>query len=587
MRKFLVVLACLTLVASGLFAGGGGQQQQQQASGAGEYVRSETVFIFSGMSNTPTDMNPMGVNPNFPVAGISNIMLLYETLFMMNMLTGELEPLVADSYRWVDDLTMEIKINPGVTFNDGRKATSEDVAYSYNLGRKYAINWSTYWNNFESVTATDSATVRIKMKADNPNKLNALDSLQGIPVLPKHVWEKVEADSGNDISRIRRNNNMTNPVGTGSFKLKGYDNQRVILERNDNYWGIGPRFKALPAMKYIMNVAYPDNNALALAFQSNQVDIAQAFIPNIWDMIKSNPKISCYYDDLPYHMPGAFVGIEFNLTKPGLDNVAVRRALAYAINYQQVADSAMSGYSAQLDPMLVLPSEPAYKQYIDHNALAPLKYKYDPNTAKKILDDAGIRDTNNDGIRELNGRPLSFTIQTGDGWTDWNAAAEVVSQGARAVGIEIITETPEGGQFTRNRTTGDYELALTIPGEGIRPSQPWFRYNWTLSDVGLPPMGEVRQSNQTGYSNPRANEILSAIPKETNDARLKELYTEITRIFLQDLPIVPIMYRPFQFYEVNNTYWTGWPHNGDGTNNPPMIDRAAGLKTFFTIQPVK
>jgi peptide/nickel transport system substrate-binding protein len=554
----------------------------------GEYTHGETVFMFSGMSQTPTDMNPMGVNPNFPVSGISDIMFLYETLFMMNMVTGELEPLVADSYEWVDDLTLDIKINSGVTFNDGQKATASDVAYSYLLGQKYAINWSTYWANFESVEAVNDTTVRIKMKASNPNKLNALDSLQGVPVLPKHVWEKVEADNGNDISKIRSNfSNMNNPVGTGSFTLNGYDNQRVILERNDKYWGVGPRFRALPAMKYIVNVGYPDNNALALAFQSNEVDIAQAFIPNIWDVIKANNKISAYYDDLPYHMPGGMVAIQFNLTKPGLDSPVVRRALAYAINYQQVADSAMSGYSAQLDPMLVLPTETAYRDYIDHNVLTSLKYKYDPDMSKQILDSAGITDANGDGIRELNGKNLSFTIQTGDGWTDWNAAAEVVSQGARAIGIEIITETPEGGQFIKNRTTGDYDLALTIPGEGIRPSQPWFRYNWTLSDVGLPPMGEVRQSNQAGYSNARANEILAEIPKTTDEARLKVLHTEINRIFLEDLPILPIMYRPFQFYEVNSTYWTGWPHQGDGTNNPPMIDRYAGLKVFLTIQPVK
>jgi peptide/nickel transport system substrate-binding protein len=582
MKKLWVVLVCLTLAAGSLFAKGG------QPQSAGEYPHSETVFLFSGMSNTPTDMNPIGVNPNFPVSGISDIMFVYETLFMMNMVTGELEPLVADSYSWVDDLTLEIKINPGVTFSDGRKASAEDVAYSYTLGQKYAINWSTYWQNFDTVTAVDSTTVRIKMKASNPNKLNALDSLQGVPVLPKHIWEKVESDNGSNISRIRSNfTNMNNPIGTGAFRVKGYDSQRVVLERNDSYWGVGPRFRALPAMKYIVNVAYPDNNALALAFRSNEVDLAQAFIPNIWDMIKANPKISCYYDDLPYHMPGGMVAIEFNLKKPGLDNPAVRRALSYAINYQQVADSAMSGYSAQLDPLLVLPTETAYKDYIDHSALAGLKYRYDPDTARKILDDAGIRDSNGDGIRELNGRPLSFTIQTGDGWTDWNAAAEVVSHGARAVGIEIITETPEGGIFVANRTTGNYDLALTIPGEGIRPSQPWFRYNWTLSDVGLPPMGEVRHSNQSGYSNPAANRILVEIPTVTDRARLRTLHTEINRIFLQDLPILPIMYRPFQFYEVNSTYWTGWPHNGDGTNNPPMIDRYAGLKTFFAIKPVK
>jgi peptide/nickel transport system substrate-binding protein len=340
-------------------------------------------------------------------------------------------------------------------------------------------------------------------------------------------------------------------------------------------------------MKYIINVAYPDNNAVALAFRSNEVDIAQAFIPNIGDMIQSNPKIACYYNGLPYHIPASFVAILFNLSKPLPNNATIRRALSYAINYKQVADSAMSGYSDVIDAALVLPTESDFK-YIDHAALAAagLKYKYDPDMAKKILDDAGLKDANGDGIREFNGANISMTIQTGDGWTDWNAAAEVVSQGARAVGIEIITETPEGARFQANQTTANFDLALQQPGAGVRPSQPWFRYNWTLTDVGLPPLGEVRTRNQSGYSNPRTNALVAEIPTITDEARLRQVHTEINRIFLTDLPVLPIMYRPFQFYNVNNTHWIGWPHEGDGTNNPPMIDRQAGLKTFYALKPV-
>jgi peptide/nickel transport system substrate-binding protein len=580
---FLVLLTGVQqdLHAAGNRAGSG-------SGGTEEYPHSEAVFMFSGMSNEVRHANPLNPNPTFPVSSDQDILFVYETLFMSNMRSGGLDPLVGDSYRWVDDLTLEVKIHPAVTFSDGRKCTTEDVVYSYMLGQKYNdIFWSTFARNFESITAVDATTIRLRMRAATPNRLNVLDSLAAVPILPKHIWERVEADNGNDITRIRSNfTNLVNPIGTGSFLLKGYDNRRIILERNDKYWGIGPRFPNPPAMKYIVNVSYPDNNATALALQSNQLDIAQAFIPNIWDMISRNNKIACYYSDLPYHMPGAMVGILINQSIPGLDNVNVRRALAYAINYRQVADSAMSGYSDVVDPGLVLPTESAYKQYVDHNALASMKYRYDPDTARRILDEAGIR-PGNDGIRTLNGRRLSFTIQTGDGWTDWNAAAEVVSNGARAVGIEVITETPDGALFMRNQTVGNFQLALQQLGAGIRPSQPWFRYNWVLSDAGLPPFGEVRTTNQSGYSNSTANQLVAQLPSTTDEARLRQLHTELNRIFLQDLPAIPIMYRPFQFYNVNNTYWTGWPKDGDGTTNPPMIERCAGLKAFFALRPVR
>lgn len=137
---------------------------------------------------------------------------------------------------------------------------------------------------------------------------------------------------------------------------------------------------------------------------------------------------------------------------------------------------------------------------------------------------------------------MSWTIQSGYGWTDWNAACEVISQSAKAIGVEIIPEMPEGNEFMANRQTGDFQISLTIPGEGIRPSQPWYRYQWVMSDKNVPPVGEMAFTNQMRYSNPRATEIVDLIPTITDEAQLKVLHTELNTIFLQELPLLPIMY---------------------------------------------
>lgn len=550
-----------------------------------QFDRKETLYIFSGMSVTPTTFNPMDGFPSWPASQRQDQLLLFETLFMTNMLTGELEPLVGDSYEIVDDLTVQVKINPNVTFNDGTKCTAEDIKYSYELGQRYDIAWSSFWLNLDSIEAVDETTLVFHQKASNPNTLNVLDALQGVPCLPKAIWEKVEADNGNNVAEIRKNfTNMEAPVATGCYKVHSYNDQMIVLERNENYWGV-ERFGKLPSAKYICNPIYNSNDSLAMAFKNNEVDMAQAFIPKIWTLIEENSAIDTYYDDFPYHLEGTMVSMMYNTTKPGLSDPEVRRAIAFSINTKQIGEAAMSGYTKELFPMMALKNGVEDK-YIDTDALADLQYSYDPDKANEMLDALGA-EKGSDGIRVLpDGTRMSWTIQTGYGWTDWNAAAEVIAQSAKAIGVEIKPEMPEGAVFTSNRQTGDFDLALTIPGEGIRPSQPWYRYQWIMSDENVPPIGEMAFNNQMRYSNPRATELVNLIPQTTDEAELTKLHTEINQIFLQDLPLVPVMYRPFQFYEVNNTYWTGWPKDGDGTNNPPMIDRLAGLHTFFVIEPV-
>ena len=75
------------------------------------------------------------------------------------------------------------------------------------------------------------------------------------------------------------------------------------------------------------------------------------------------------------------------------------------------------------------------------------------------------------------------------------------------------------------------------------------------------------------YSNPRVDELINAIPPETDPDMLKEMYTELVKIYLTDIPSFTLMYRPQSFHAVNETIWTGFPHQDDGTDPPvPPLD---------------
>ncbi|MGV2806533.1 ABC transporter substrate-binding protein, partial [Clostridium perfringens] len=137
------------------------------------------------------------------------------------------------------------------------------------------------------------------------------------PMLPKHVWEEVEKKANNDLAAIRKEVNE-DPIGTGPYKMYFYNDQKITIVRDDNYWGQA-LFGKLPAPKYITHVIYKDNAAGDLAFKSGQVDVSQQFIPQVWKMWEGGAPVKTYIKDPPYYVPGSMPSIFFNLSKEGLN----------------------------------------------------------------------------------------------------------------------------------------------------------------------------------------------------------------------------------------------------------------------------
>lgn len=545
-----------------------------------ETPRNETLYINGLQWGAPTNFNLLSGNPAFPINYGNSRELVYETLFMINMLDGKLEPLLGTDYSWTDDLTLHVGLNKDAKWSDGQPFTSDDVVYTYKLGQKYNINWTNYWDYIADVTADGPNAVNIKMKSDNPNKLTVTESIELIPMLPKHIWEQIETKDGNDLAKIRQEMNA-DPVGTGPYKLFFYNDQKITLIRDDNYWGQS-LFGKLPAPKYITHVIYKDNAAGDLAFKNGQVDVSQQFTPQVWKMWEGGAPIKTYLKDAPYYLPGSMPSIFFNMSKKGLDNADVRRAIAMAIDYKKISELAMSGYSGDMKPSLTLDT-PAESQYVDQDAIKSLQWTTDIKAANELLDKIGAK-KGKDGIRVLNGQRLGpYNIECPYGWSDWNAALEIVAQSAKAIGIEIRTNFPEAPVWTNDLQTGKFDIIMNTPAGNVTPANPWSRARTIMYSKGVAPVGEMAFWNWGRYKNDRADQIIDQIPLASGD-QAKALYTELTKIWLTDVPSIPLMYRPWVFYTVNESVWKGFPTGGDGSNIPPQIAMdGAGIKALYQI----
>ena len=248
-----------------------------------------------------------------------------------------------------------------------------------------------------------------------------------------------------------------------------------------------------------------------------------------------------------------------------------------ATDYEAIIANAMTNQSPTFEDVprsLMNPTEGEQALY-DRSKVADLQAELAGNDiegANKVLDEAGLLDTNNDGIREWNGENITLNAVCPDGWSDWQAAIEIVAAAGKNIGIDISPEYPTWDVMQTVFTDGtqtDYAIFM-YTATGAAPSSPWARYRATLSSefVGI-------QNNWSGnwgqYSNPECDELIAKIPTLTDQQEIIDAYTRLNEIYLTDLPSFALMYRPQVFYAVNESVWTNYPSADDGRNIPPAI----------------
>ena len=557
---------------------------------ASSLPRNETMYFNGQQWGSVVCWNPYSQNCNNAMAIGQNDnarVLMFETPYAYNMLDGQQYPLLADGpYAWNAAHTeITFKIKAAAHWSDGTPVTAEDAAYTWATNLKYETGVGTGNKDYiDTITAVDPQTVLVKAKLDaNGKAVNPLvvaAFLSSNYILQK-VWTQTLEARTSDATALKADL-AEDVVYSGPYHKFFADDTKVVYVRDDNYWGQdASMWGKLPAPKYLGHTIFKDNAAGSVALAQGEVDVSQQFNSNIQVLwLNYGLPVSTYLPEPPYGIGASLPTAYYNLQSPGLDNVAVRKAIAMAVDYPTIIANAMTNQSATFDqvPRSLMNPTPGEQAMYDHAAVADLQWAgNDIAGAKALLDAANIKDTNADGWREMNGQKLSYVATCPNGWSDWQAAIEVVAAAGAKIGIDITTNYPEWSVYQTVVTKSDAPLPagydiFMMWSDGAGPTQPWGRVRHLLSSeyVG---MASNWNGNWGQYSNPDVDALINAIPGMTDPAELKAAYTELVRIYLTDIPSFTLMYRPQSFHAVNESVWTNFPHQGDGTNPPvPPMD---------------
>lgn len=547
--------------------------------------RNETLFVSVNLGGLQGINNPLS-----PAGHMWGTGLIYPSLYLMSTpspVGNYIMPYVGESYRIVNATSIEAKIRPEAKWWDGNPITADDLKFTIDVFKNYSTRYTSgFWYYLTDVKVIDARTIRFISDEAHLN-IGMLARPLTLPILPKHRWEPLIAQLGPGVATFA-DEDPTQIVGAGPYNLLWIDRSAdlAIFIRVDDWWG--KDIFGLPGPKYVAQKAFLSNEAAALAFEAGEVDVCTHFFPAVWEFwtVKGLDRHT-YYPDSPYFPPASSVSLMPNYQSWPLNDSNVRRAIAYAVPYQNIKEDAFYNYSARSHPTLINDVGPG-SEYINQTIVNQYWYEEDINKAKQILDDAGITDTNSDGFREMpNGTKLGpWKVIAPAGMADWDAAADMIAQNLNDIGIDCVSQYPDFTVWYGQLVMGSFDMSL-MWGAGVI-GDPWSNFRTFLDPRITAPVGSpAPQGNYERYMNWSATPLIDAASKTANVATKKGYYSQLQEMVMRDLPVIPIVNIPV-WYEYSEDYWVGWSNSQNNWWFSSFWDTAGvcfGLPNFFQLVP--
>ncbi len=471
--------------------------QTPAASPAGEIPPKE----LSGTAILTLEGEPQSFNPDFqgddylwPVA--CNI---YNSLFALDNEFNVI-PDLATGYEVADDgLSITITLNPLATWHDGEPVTSTDVKYTVEqIVATPTSTASSLISAVASVDTPDEHTAVLMLSQPSASVIGFL-SWYGVFMLPAHLYE------GTDWATNPAN---MAPVGSGPFKFVSYEpGSAVELEANTEYFGEGPYLERL-----IFQII-PDPNTQVQALLNGEIDFTDG-VPNAQvPTFETNPefKITGKVYPSPFY-------IGFRLDHPPLDNLDVRRAIAMAIDRDQIVATALGGYGTAETRFY-----PSVIEWASNpEAVTP---EFDVEGANVLLDEAGLP---LDGDSRFSLQLLYFT-----GWQEAADTATVLREQLAAIGVDLELVLLEFAAWTDRVTAGDFDIALQGGFQGPDPANLALRW------------GTDNTLNRWGYSNPEFDDLLVQGDSAPTQEERVPFYFQAQELLAEDLPSIPLALQTF------------------------------------------
>ena len=508
--KKLTTTALSAVLALSLVGCGGSGDSNTGATSGGNILRFGTPGIEGTFNPVVSD----GVYDNYVVS------LVFEGL-ISNDAEGQYIPSLAESWELSDDkLTYTFTLKDGITFSDGSALTADDVAFTYNTIKEadYAGPRSAVGAAIDTVTVVDDKTIAFKMVKASP--ANIANFTYGIMSKEYYAHSSFE--------ELTQKN--PTPMGTGKFVLEdgGYaPKQYVKLTKNENYWDA----ENAPKIDGVTLSEVSEDTVLS-ALQAGEIDMCQpaAKAENV-EAIDGMDNAH-----LVSYLGNGYTFMAFNTTRPTLAETEVRQALMYALDRKSFLKAEYG--SDDLVSLGMAPISPVSWAYPGNDELNA--YDYDLDKAAKMLDDAGWKDTDGDGIRDKNGTPLhlnwliytestwpgTLSSMAYDSWSQIGVDLEITQMDFNTVSSTVMDAEP--GQKDFDIYTMGFSLSIDPDPTGA------------LFDADAYVAGGF---NATGFRDEKSQELIAEGLAEFDQDKRAEIYKEWAIRQNELVPTVVIAYR--------------------------------------------
>ena len=436
--------------------------------------------------------------------------------------TGVIKPDLAT--RWTispDGLVYTFDLRNDVRWQDGVRFTSDDVLYTVHTLQDPAYkgppNLTSFWRTV-AVTATDPTTVRFQLTQPYAPFLNYAT----IGILPAHLLKNVSAGD------LLQNPFNRHPVGTGPFQVTDLTADTMTLDVNPRYYG--PR----PYLARIQLKFYPDYESIFAAFGRGEVEGISRILPDYISKARALNRLTLYNARL-----AGYSLVLLNLSRPQFQDKSVRQALLYAMDRQHLINDLLQGQALVASS----PIEPGSWAYDPSVA----QYAFDVDKANALLDAAGWKDTDGDGVRQKDQTQLAFTLITSDDPARVALVNEIAKEWA-AVGVKATVQPVPASLLVQNVLRPRQFDAVLYDWRNLS-SDPDQYDNWDRAQV--PGAGNTLGQNYGGLNDSDISGTLEAARRESDPAKRAELYKQFQELFADRVPAL-LLYYPVYAYGVDN-----------------------------------
>lgn len=493
----------LPILASFLLACGGEQKQTETKKIDLSKPKNGGTLVF-GRGGDSVGLDPSKETDGESMKVCDNI---FENLVSYAKESTEVIPSLATSWTISEDgLEYVFTLRQGVKFHDGTDFNAEAVLFNFNkmFDKNHPFHnvggTNKYWDNMgmskiiKEISKVDDFTIKFTLNFPEAPFLANL-GMNFASISSPTAIQKFGEDYGK------------NPVGTGPFKfVEWVKDARIVIEANENYWN------GRPYLDRVIFRTIPENNVRFLELKKGSIAIMDLPNPDDIPLMEKDSKIKVQKS------PGLNVGyFALNCEKKPFDDVRVRKAVNYAINKKNIVEYLYGGLG-------VVAKNPLPPTMWGYNDLV-VDYEYNPEKAKELLAEAGVKDL----TISLYAMPVPRPYMP-----EGVKVAQAIQADLQKVGINSEIVQREWGTYLDETEHGKHDACL-LGWSGDNGDPDNFLYILLDKTATTPPA-----QNVAFYKSDELHEVLVKAKRETNQKAREELYKEACLIVKKDAPWVPI-----------------------------------------------